>query len=233
MSPEDIVFKPIAADEAAPADKASFLRNTLPFNSLEDTEREEISKGMHWERFSPGDVIIKQGAQGSTFYVIRSGLVRVFLLDDEGKETVLGFLGEGDCFGEISLLTQGPTTSNVQSLEDTLCLAQQKESFLAMTQRHRLFLTFFNQLLTQRMRSVYKELLSENPGISQVEPFLYRKQVREMISPSEAFVQPTTTIRDASQKIVDQGLDTLVVVDPRTKPLGILKPNGILRSLLE
>jgi len=233
MPPEDTDSKPIAADEATPEDKASFLKNTLPFNSLEDPEREEISKGMHWERFSPGDVIIRQGAQGSTFYVIRSGLVRVFLLDDEGKETVLGFLGEGDCFGEISLLTQGPTTSNVQSLEDTLCLVQKKESFLAMTQRHRLFLTFFNQLLTQRMRSVYKELLSENPGISQVEPFLYRKQVREMISPLEAFVRPTTTIREASQKIVDQGLDILVVVDPRKKPLGILKPNGILRSLLE
>jgi CBS domain-containing protein len=233
MSPENNVFKQIAADETTPQDKVSFLKNTLPFNSLGDTEREELSKGMDWERFSPGDVIARQGVQGKTFYVIRSGLVKVYLLDEEGKETVLGFLGEGDCFGEISLLTQGPTTSNVQSLEDTLCLVQKKENFLAMTQKHPLFLTFFNQLLTQRMRSVYKELLSENPGISQVEPFLFRKQVKEMLSPSEAFIQPTTTIQDASRKIVEQGLDMLVVVDAHKKPQGVLKPNGILRSLLD
>ncbi len=232
MPPEDTLFKPIAADGAAPEDKASFLRNTLPFNSLEDTEREEISKGMDWKRFSPGDVIIKQGLQGNAFYVIKSGLVKVYLLDEEKKETVLGFLGEGDCFGEVSLLTQGPTTSHVQTLEDTTCLIQSKGKFIEMTQKHPIFLRFFNQLLTQRMRTVYKELLSENPGISQVEPFLYRKQVKEMMSPSEACVEPRLTIQDASRKMVEQELDLLVVIDDQRNPRGVLKLSDVLRSVL-
>ena len=146
--------------------KNQFLMKIIPFDSLSEPELGKIATTMEWKALSPGETIIKQGTPGERFYLIKSGLVKVFLLDEENKETVLGFLGEGDCFGEISLLTQGPTTTNVQTVEQTLALVQEKGSFLQMTQKHAVFYKFFNQLLTQRMRSVYKELLSETPGVS-------------------------------------------------------------------
>ncbi len=184
------------------------------------------------QRYSPGEIIIKQGTQGIYFYLIKSGLVKVYLLDEEGKETVLGFLGEGDCFGEISLLTQGPTTTHIQTVEETICLVQEREAFLQMTQRNPLFYKFFNQLLTQRMRTVYKELLSENPGIAQVEPFLYRKQVGNMAHPGEVTSHPKGTIEEAARKIIDGGLDAIAVIDDERRPVGVLKLRQIVRSVL-
>jgi CBS domain-containing protein len=212
--------------------KDLFLKKIIPFDSLSETELGEIATTTEWKVFSPGETIIKQGTPGERFYLIKTGLVKVFLLDEENKETVLGFLGEGDCFGEISLLTQGPTTTNVQTVEQTLALVQEKDSFLQMTQKHPVFYKFFNQLLTQRMRSVYKELLSETPGVPQVEPFLYRKQAKDMASALETFSHPQNTIKEAAQKIIERGRSSIVVVDEQMKPKGVLRLNRIVRSTL-
>jgi CBS domain-containing protein len=209
-----------------------FLKAIIPFDSLSEPELTDIAVTMTWKRFSPGESIIKQGAPGENFYLIRSGLTKVYLLDDEGNETVLGFLGEADCFGEIALLTQGPTTANIQAVEQTLSLVQTKDAFLRMTHKHPVFYKFFNQLLTRRMRAVYKELLSENPGVAQVEPFLYRKQIKEMISSFKASVSPQTTLQEAARTIIEKGLTSVVVVDDQERPLGILRPAGILKSVL-
>ena len=226
------LLKQNPGEEDSVESKDQFLMKIIPFDSLSETELGEIAKTMEWKAFSPGETIIKQGTPGQLFYLIKSGLVKVYLLDEENKETVLGFLGEGDCFGEISLLTQGPTTTNVQTMEQTLALVQNRGSFLQMTQKHPVFYKFFNQLLTQRMRRVYKELLSETPGISQVEPFLYRKQAKDMASPLETVSYPQNTIKEAAQKIIERGRSSIVVVDDQRRPKGVLRLNGIVRSTL-
>ena len=123
ITPED-------AEQETTEGKLDFLKRVLPFRGLGDLELSEIARTMDAKRFPPREVIIQRGVQGKSFYLIRSGLVKVYLLDDEGKEVVLGFLGEGDCFGEISLLTQGPTTAHIQTMEETVTLAQDKEAFL-------------------------------------------------------------------------------------------------------
>ena len=166
-------------------DKITFLKNIIPFSSLDDADLREIAGTMELKKFPPNEGIIRQGAQGKNFYIIHSGLVKVSLQDKDNKEKVIGFLGEGDCFGEISLLTQGPTTTDIQAVEDTVCMVQEVEQFLQMTHKHPIFIKFFNQLLTQRMRVVYKGLLAENTGMSAIEPYLYTKQVKDMVPPLE------------------------------------------------
>jgi CBS domain-containing protein len=210
----------------------TFLKGIAPFNDTEETELAAIAEGMTEERFPPGAQVIRQGVYGVNFYIVRSGLVRVYLLDDDRKETVLAFLGEGDCFGEISLLTKGPTTANIQTVEHTVCLVQPREKFLSMIGQHPLFVNFFNQLLTQRMRSVYKEFLSKEPGITQVEPYLYIKQVKEMISPSGGFIDEKSTIREVAQMMLEKKTGPRIVIDGERRPKGVIGMNTIAKSVL-
>lgn len=210
-------------------DTVTFLQNTMPFNALAREELGEIAATMAWEHFSPGDIIIQQGVEGTRFYIIKSGLVKLDL-DQEEKEVVLGFLGEGDCFGEMSLLTNVPTTSNVETVEFTLCLVQSKEAFLAMMQRYPVFYSFFNQLLTHRMKTVYKDLLTTTPGIAQVEPFLYRKQVRDFISQTQVVCDEATTIRDAAQELVEKKANTIIIVDEENRAKGLLGFREIVKA---
>ena len=213
-------------------DKIKFLKNIVPFMSLDDADLQEIAGTVDLSNFPPKEIIIRQGTQGTNFYVIHSGLVKVSLKDKDDKEKVIGFLGEGDCFGEISLLSQGPTTADIQAVEDTVCMIQGGEQFLQMTHKHPIFIKFFNQLLTQRMRVVYKGLLAENTGMSAIEPYLYTKQVKDMVPPMDAFTDETTSIRDAAAKIIGNSLEAMVVLDRDRQAAGVLGLDTIVNAVV-
>lgn len=60
-------------------------------------------------RYHGGDIIFRQGSRGEEMYVVRSGKIRIFGVEN-GVETTFAILGKHDFFGEMSLLT-GETRS--------------------------------------------------------------------------------------------------------------------------
>ena len=111
-------------------------------------------------------------------------------------------------------------------------MVQEGEQFLQMTHKHPIFITFFNQLLTQRMRVVYKGLLAENTGMSPIEPYLYTKQVKDMVPPLDAFTDETTTIRDAAAKIIGNSLEAMVILDRNRQAAGVLGLDTIVNAVV-
>lgn len=213
-------------------EKTRFLKNVIPFLSLDDSDLKDVSKTMKVTNFSPQASIICQGSRGTSFYIIHSGLVKVSLKDKDDNEKVLGFLGEGDCFGEISLITREPTTADIHAVEHTVCLEQPEEEFHQMTKKHPVFINYFNQLLTQRMRVVYKGLLAEHCETSTIEPYLYTKQVRDMVPALDVFTDESTTIRDAAARIVGNNLEAMVVLDKNYQATGILGLDTIVKAVV-
>ncbi|OGG06818.1 MAG: hypothetical protein A3F83_14865 [Candidatus Glassbacteria bacterium RIFCSPLOWO2_12_FULL_58_11] len=87
--------------------------------------------GNHLEKtFCKGEVIIKEGHAGSTFYVILDGMVEV-LKRRGGKEEVLNVLGPSEFFGEMSLIDSslGKRSATIRALEDTRVAIMSKEDF--------------------------------------------------------------------------------------------------------
>ena len=154
---EALLRQAIASQETSESEqsqrKLTFLKHVMPFDSLGPEELQHLASSMAWREFQPGSVIIKQGGRGAHFYIVQTGLVKVYL-HEEGKETILGFLGEADCFGEMALINRELTAANVEAIEHTLCLEQTEEAFLRMVQAYPVFFRFFSQLLTRRMKSV-------------------------------------------------------------------------------
>lgn len=213
-------------------EKTQFLKNVIPFTSLDDADLKDIVGTMKVTSFSPKAAIIRQGNPGTSFYIIHSGLVKVSLKDKDEKEKILGFLGEGDCFGEISLITREATTANIHAVEHTFCLEQAEDQFREMTQKHPIFINFFNQLLTRRMRVVYKGLLAEHCETSTIEPYLYTKQVKDMVPAIDVFTNESATIKDAAAKIVINNLEAMVVLDKNNQAAGILGLDTIVRAVV-
>jgi CRP/FNR family cyclic AMP-dependent transcriptional regulator len=58
-------------------------------------------------RFDHGEVITRQGDPVSSLSLVASGVVRLSAVTLEGREVVVGLLGEGQVFGEAALLDQG------------------------------------------------------------------------------------------------------------------------------
>jgi CBS domain-containing protein len=209
-----------------------FLKNITPFHTLDETDLNEIVKSMTEENFFPKDFIIKQGVHGLNFYIIKSGLVRVYTQNGEGNEEILAFLGEGDCFGEMSLLTNKPTSANVQTMENTVCLIYAKENFHNMVERYPVFIDFFNQLLMHRTKNTYQEFLSRESHVTQVETYLYNKQVKDMMSIKRGFVNDKSIIRDVAKEILQNRKGPCIAIDDQGNPKGLVGIYTIANSML-
>lgn len=62
--------------------------------------------------------IIKEGDHTNSVYLIRSGSVKVFLRDEDGKQVDIKVLEAGDFFGEM-VLDEGPRSASVVTMSPT------------------------------------------------------------------------------------------------------------------
>lgn len=108
---------------------AEFLKKCPVFEQQTPGELTEIADKMQLKGADAGEVVIRQGVPGDTFYLIREGKVEVLVRDDQG-ERVVAMLRTGDYFGERSLLTNEPTNATVRAVEEAEFYTLDKESFL-------------------------------------------------------------------------------------------------------
>ncbi|RME82530.1 MAG: cyclic nucleotide-binding domain-containing protein, partial [Zetaproteobacteria bacterium] len=73
-----------------------------------------------------------------TFYVIRSGRVKVFTSDvrHPGKRIELKEMGEGDFFGEVSLITDRPRTATVVAVGEVEVMELGRADFEAICRQY-------------------------------------------------------------------------------------------------
>ena len=69
-------------------------------------------------QFMAGERMIAEGDEGDAMYLISRGGGRV-IKEIDGQEVVLDELGEGEFFGEMSLLVGGPRSASVFATADT------------------------------------------------------------------------------------------------------------------
>ena len=80
-------------------------------------------------RYRSHALLIEEGDQGDSIYIVLSGRLRAFVSDARGREVTLGLHGPGDYVGEMSL-DGGPRSASVQAMEPTLCAVVTRETML-------------------------------------------------------------------------------------------------------
>jgi CRP-like cAMP-binding protein len=149
-------------DELITREHLDYLRYELQFfQDIPDDEFDTMLSKAKLQTFLPGDVIIRQGRPGTTFYVIKSGTVEMLIKSryEDPISTppsylgaVVNQLGKFDFFGERALTTQEPYAASVRVLEKTRCFAFNVEDIPAsciLSKKRRATQTMVEQL-TQR-----------------------------------------------------------------------------------
>jgi CRP-like cAMP-binding protein/Fe-S-cluster-containing hydrogenase component 2/ferredoxin len=85
-------------------------------------------------RFSPGEVIVRQGDEADAFYLVRLGFVKVSERHP-GGDVVLTYLGRGSYFGEMGLLGGGVRTATCTALDHVDVVKIAGEDFHLMLSR--------------------------------------------------------------------------------------------------
>lgn len=115
---------PEEAGKHAPLFSRPVPRSPL-FEVLGNEEREAIVREMEVETHDEGSVVLSEGDPGASMYVIVSGEVKVYTRG-KGGTVYLARLGEGDFFGEVSVLTGKPRTATITASQRTELLRLDK-----------------------------------------------------------------------------------------------------------
>ncbi len=92
------------------------LKNIPTFRGLPDDKLRALAGKAVMQSVPKNVVVITEGEFTRSLYVIRSGRVKVYLNDENGKEMVLDVKGPGEYFGEM-VLDEGPRSASVVTIE--------------------------------------------------------------------------------------------------------------------
>ncbi len=100
-------------------DRINKLRTFTIFEGMGIRELHAIASVVNVEHFSPGDVMIKEGEENSSIYLVIDGKIRIFegygTPDEKEKVTI----GEGSFLGELSLFTRMAPNATCVAVENT------------------------------------------------------------------------------------------------------------------
>ncbi|XP_035291843.1 cGMP-dependent protein kinase 2 isoform X1 [Anguilla anguilla] len=109
----------------------SFLRSVSLLARLPEDKLNKIVDCLEMEYYDKGDYVIREGEEGSTFYIIAKGKIKV-TQSTEGHEEpqTIKTLRKGDYFGEKALISDDVRSANIIADEDDVeCLVIDRETF--------------------------------------------------------------------------------------------------------
>lgn len=96
------------------------LKKTALFSGMDEADIEMVASQTITRQFPKNTVVVSQGDDTDSFYVIVQGKVDVFLHNDKGKEIIINTLGECESFGELAPLGSIPRQASIITTEDSI-----------------------------------------------------------------------------------------------------------------
>ena len=112
-------------------DRMDLLSNIALFQDFSGELLEAITNSFHLRELKPEEVLINQGDDGESLFVLVEGLLEVSL-QVEGEKRHLTFLRPGSFLGEMALLTGEKRSADVTSSTESLVGELTKESIMSL-----------------------------------------------------------------------------------------------------
>ena len=122
---------------------------TLPDNMLR-----ALARQLHPGFAAKGSVIITQGDTGDSLFIIAEGRCEVTVKQAEGHEITISYLGDGDFFGEMALISEETRTASVRALSDCKLLVLDRQTLYATIPADSDALIDLQKLVEQRKASL-------------------------------------------------------------------------------
>ena len=118
-----------------PSQQRDFLANTQLWRGLPEEQLDAIALVAIAKSYHKGEVIFVEGEEGSGFFVVKSGRVKVFKLSAEGKEQILKFFEVGEHFAEVPAFDGECFPASATALEKTELLFFGRDAFLELLEQ--------------------------------------------------------------------------------------------------
>ena len=133
--------------------------NDVRFNSHDlDKPSSLITDKQETKVFKRKHILYLQGQRSSAVYYIKSGKVKEFIVNDDGKELITGIYSTGDFFGYTEILKESNYNNNARLMEDSSIVLIPKEDFLQKI--------YTNSAIAKEFISLLSENITENELIT-------------------------------------------------------------------
>lgn len=116
--------------------KIWFLENFSMFQMLSPKEMQEMDGHTVMHEVPEKQVIYLSDDEANHVYILKKGKVKISRLSEDGKEVILGILGPGEVFGELSLIDQGRRDEIAIVTENALVCKIRTDHFEKMMQQN-------------------------------------------------------------------------------------------------
>ncbi|ATJ81797.1 DUF294 nucleotidyltransferase-like domain-containing protein [Halomonas beimenensis] len=171
-----------------------------PFDTLTDELLDEVASQVEVAYFKAGKEILSLDQELHELCYIRSGAVEVYRRGGE----LYNRLGEGDIFGQFSLLRNRRVRYPAKAMEDTLIYFIPEAVFRHLCEADEDFADFV-ELLRPRLESAVEEQKKNND--------MMITRVRKLLTRYPVMVEASTTVQEAARLITDYQASAVLVLD--------------------
>jgi len=139
-------------------DRILHLKKIEIFEDLAVSELAAIASVTREEVYEPGEVVIREGEKGDTFYLIVEGEVSVLKLQPGGRQLELDRIGAGDYFGEMALFEDIERSATVKTLTKSRFLVLNKQEFREIVREFPEIALNICKVLGRRIRRLHEKL---------------------------------------------------------------------------
>ena len=155
------------------------------FADLSDFDLAQIAAMIEARDYRPGELIVEERTAAERFFIIVRGKIEISKRFADGEQFVLGVHSDGEFFGEMGLLDEGPRSATVRAVESTTLLEITRTDFETLLYKAPLLAYRILRELSSRLRETGALLMS----------FLERRNAqtyRAYLQTVEGFLRRTT-----------------------------------------
>jgi CRP/FNR family transcriptional regulator len=113
-------------------------------------------------RFEAGEVVFKEGDEGTTCYIVRLGQARAIREHPDGRSITLAHFAPGDIFGEMAMLDGERRSATVETTEATEAIAILSTDMHRLLREHPDISVKLIAALGQRLRETNERLARQS-----------------------------------------------------------------------
>lgn len=208
-------------------DLSDFVAQAKQYAELENLETNSKTR-----KFKKKDIIYRQGDYASYAYKIKSGKVKTYQINPDGKEFIHDIFTEGHFLGENALIQDTDRTEFAQALEDTELVMIPRKDFQDLIFQNR-------EVSTQFIKMLSKNLLEKENNLIEMAYDTVRKRTADSIMKlfetykAESGITKFNVTRSDLASMVGTATESVIRMLSEFKKDGYIKIEGSTIHVLE
>ncbi|SER51899.1 Crp/Fnr family transcriptional regulator [Pedobacter rhizosphaerae] len=192
-------------------------------------QEEDQGKNVHLKTFSAGNRLIEQGEKIRNVYIIKEGITKCFISEENGKDFIVEFLGHGEIVGELEALKKIDCLCNIAAISEVKAYTIPAYFFQELLEKNVVFNRILLQELSTRViqtssRASFQQLYTLEYGLQKLLSLQTDEQIAVSKDDMAAYLGiPVRSFNRTLKQLIQKGIIS--------KPSGSANIDALIDSL--